>query len=145
MQRVVIYTDGGCAPNPGVGGWAAVLLYNGHRKELSGGEMESTNNRMELTAAIEALNSLKKPCSVEVHTDSEYVRRGITEWIQGWKKRGWKRKAGPIKNVDLWMKLDEAVVRHEIEWRWVPGHMGVEENERCDELATLAIENIRQL
>jgi ribonuclease HI len=144
VQRVVIYTDGGCAPNPGVGGWAAVLLYNGHRKELSGGEPDTTNNRMEMTAAIEALNSLKKPCAVEVHTDSEYVRKGITLWLEGWKNRGWKRKGGPIKNVDLWIRLDEAAVRHEIEWRWVPGHQGVEENERCDELASLAIEKTRQ-
>jgi len=142
VQRVVIYTDGGCVPNPGVGGWAAVLLYNAHRKELSGGELDTTNNRMEMTAAIEALNSLKKPCTVEVHTDSEYVRKGITLWLDGWKKRGWKRKGGPIKNVDLWIKLDEAAARHEIDWRWVPGHQGVVENERCDELASLAIEKM---
>lgn len=134
-SKVVIYTDGGCDPNPGIGGWAAVLLYGGHRKEISGGERDSTNNRMELTAAVQALVSLKRACKVELHTDSEYVKRGITEWLPGWKQRNWRRKGGELKNVDLWQQLDREAERHDIAWRWVRGHSGVCENERCDELA----------
>ncbi len=136
---VHIYTDGGCEPNPGVGGWGAVLLCNGHRKELSGGEDVSTNNRMELMAAIEALEHLKRPCKVVLYTDSEYLRNGITQWMPGWKRRNWQRKGGELKNLELWQRLDRAIVRHEIEWRWVRGHTGVEENERCDELAAAEI------
>lgn len=142
-EKVVIYTDGGCDPNPGVGGWAAVLIFNSKRKEISGGEAESTNNRMELMAAIEALRTLKRSCAVELHTDSEYVQKGITEWMSGWKKRGWKRKGGALKNVDLWQTLDQLVSEHDISWAWVPGHAGIEENERCDELASEAIAQVR--
>ncbi|GMW03728.1 MAG: ribonuclease H [Candidatus Hydrogenedentota bacterium] len=141
-QHVTIYTDGGCRPNPGVGGWAAVLRYGEKVKELSGGEPESTNNRMELTAAVCALEALKKPCKIEFHTDSEYLKRGITEWMPGWKRRGWVRKEGALKNVDLWQRLDKAIGDHEIDWRWVRGHNGNPDNERCDELATQAIESL---
>lgn len=143
-QVVTIYTDGGCEPNPGIGGWGAVLMYNGARREISGGEMESTNNRMELTAAIQALETLRRPCVVELHTDSEYVKRGITEWLPKWKANGWKRgKRGEVKNLDLWQRLEEAAARHEIRWAWVKGHAGVEENERCDELAEQEIRKLR--
>ena len=144
MKAVEIYTDGGCEPNPGVGGWGAVLLYNGHRKELSGGEDVSTNNRMELTAALEALEHLKRSCTVILYTDSEYLRNGITQWLPGWKRRNWKRKGGELKNVELWQRLDRAIARHQIEWRWVRGHTGVEENERCDELASVEIQQRKQ-
>lgn len=143
MQKIVIYTDGGCEPNPGFGGWGVVLLYNDRRKELSGGEPNTTNNRMELTAAIRALESLTRPCEVELHTDSEYVKKGITEWLPGWKRRNWKRKGGPLKNEDLWRALDSIVSGHEIRWAWVRGHTGVNENERCDELASEAIARVR--
>lgn len=139
LQRVVIYTDGGCDPNPGVGGWGAVLIYGKHRKELSGGALESTNNRMELTAAIEALASLKRTCQVELHTDSEYVQKGITQWLPAWKRNNWRRKGGAVKNVDLWQRLDEEASRHDMTWKWVRGHTGEEENERCDELAGMEI------
>ncbi len=140
---VIIYTDGGCDPNPGVGGWGAVLLFGEQRKELSGSEANSTNNRMELTAAIEAIASLKRSCKVVLHTDSEYVKKGFTEWMPKWRSNGWRRKTGAVKNVDLWKRLDELVAKHEVEWAWVPGHAGVAENERCDELATEAIARIR--
>ncbi len=141
---VTIYTDGGCEPNPGIGGWAAVLLYNGARKEIAGGERESTNNRMELTAAIQALESLTRPCKVELHTDSNYVRLGLTEWLPKWKRNGWKRgKSGEVKNLDLWQRLEQAAARHEVRWSWVPGHRGVVENERCDELAGAEIRKLR--
>ena len=140
---VVIYTDGGCEPNPGVGGWGAVLIAGNHRKELSGGELDSTNNRMELTAAIEALKALKRPSVVTIYTDSQYVRLGITQWMKDWKAKGWKRKTGAIKNLDLWQDLDELDQKHTIEWAWVKGHSGIDENERCDELASAAIEAIR--
>ena len=139
---VTIYTDGGCDPNPGVGGWAAVLLHGKIVKELSGGESRSTNNRMELMAAIRALEALKEPCKVEVYTDSQYVQRGITEWLPGWKRRGWRRRGGAIKNLDLWQALDAAREKHEVKWRWVRGHDGIQYNERCDELAG---EEIRKL
>jgi ribonuclease HI len=138
---VIIYTDGGCVPNPGVGGWAAVLQYNGQSRELSGGETQSTNNRMELMAAIEALRALKRRCRVELHTDSEYVKRGVTEWLPAWKSRNWKRKTGPVKNEDLWRILDLETQRHDIVWKWVRGHAGIELNERCD---VLAAEEIRK-
>jgi ribonuclease HI len=134
--HVVVYTDGACAGNPGPGGWGAILISGEHRKELHGGEAASTNNRMELKAAIAALEALKRPSRVDLHTDSEYVRNGIMSWIHGWKKRGWKtadRK--PVKNVELWQKLDEARGRHDVTWHWVPGHAGDVENQRADELA----------
>jgi ribonuclease HI len=134
--HVVIYTDGGCAPNPGPGGWGAILISGTHRKELCGGEPQSTNNRMELSAAIAALEALKKPSRVELHTDSQYVRNGISTWIHGWKQRGWKTAdRQPVKNVDLWQRLDAARQRHEVDWHWVKGHAGHTENERADELA----------
>jgi ribonuclease HI len=142
-ESVIIYTDGGCVPNPGVGGWAAVLLYKERRKELSGGDAESTNNRMELMAAITALESLKRPCSVILYTDSQYVRKGITEWLPGWRKRNWRRKGGAVVNVDLWQRLDAAATPHTIDWRWVRGHTGNPENERCDELAEQEIAKLR--
>ncbi len=133
---VVIHTDGACSGNPGPGGWGAILEWNGHRKELKGGEAETTNNRMELTAAIEALEALKRPMHVELHTDSNYLKDGITKWIFGWQRNGWKtadRK--PVKNADLWQRLIAARGRHEIDWKWVKGHAGHAENERADELA----------
>lgn len=138
-EPVVIYTDGGCAPNPGVGGWAAVMHYKDHVRELSGGEPDTTNNRMELTAVVEALRALRRPCHVEVYTDSQYVRLGITSWLPNWKRRGWKRKEGPLKNIDLWQQLDVEAGRHRIDWRWVRGHAGNRYNERCDQLASEAI------
>jgi ribonuclease HI len=136
MNRVIIHTDGACSGNPGPGGWGAVLQYGETVKELKGGEALTTNNRMELTAAIEALNALKRPCEVELHTDSQYLKNGLTSWIKGWKKNGWRtadRK--PVKNVELWQALDAAVQRHSIDWRWVKGHAGDEMNERADRLA----------
>lgn len=138
-ERVVIYTDGGCDPNPGVGGWGVVLLCGDARKEISGGEGRTTNNRMELTAAIKALEALKRNSRVHIHTDSEYVKKGITEWLPGWKRKSWRRKGGEVKNVDLWKRLDELNSLHDVSWEWVPGHLGVVENERCDELAAEAI------
>lgn len=142
-DAVIIYTDGGCDPNPGVGGWAAVLRYKDHYKELSGGELNSTNNRMELTAAIKALEALKKPAKVVIMTDSEYVKKGVTEWMPLWKRANWKRKTGAVKNLDLWQRLDELTQRHQVEWRWVRGHTGDILNERCDELATGQICKLR--
>lgn len=140
MKQVTIYTDGACSGNPGPGGWGAVLLYGDHEKELYGGEGDTTNNRMELMAAIESLNSLKESCEIELYTDSTYVKEGITNWIHGWKKRGWKgANKKPVKNVDLWQRLDEAVIRHNIQWYWVKGHAGDEMNERADELARRGI------
>jgi len=133
---VVIYTDGACSGNPGPGGWGAILISGEHRKELSGGEAETTNNRMELLAAISALEALKGPSHVDLHTDSKYVQDGIGKWIHGWKKNGWKTAARtPVKNVELWQRLDAARNRHEVDWRWVKGHAGHVENERADELA----------
>ena len=137
---VVIYTDGACSGNPGPGGWGVLMLWGEHEKELTGGEFETTNNRMELMAAIEALRALKRSCKVELHTDSTYVKNGITEWIHGWKAKGWKTSnKKPVKNADLWQRLDEATQRHEIEWHWVKGHAGHEGNERADELARRGI------
>ncbi|WP_395684660.1 ribonuclease HI [Aestuariivirga sp.] len=135
-DRVIIHTDGACSGNPGPGGWGAILEYNGTRKELSGGEPETTNNRMELMAAIVALETLKRPCTVMMHVDSSYVKDGITRWIHGWKQNGWKtadRK--PVKNVELWQRLDQALSRHLVSWHWVKGHSGHDDNERADELA----------
>ena len=134
--KVVIYTDGACSGNPGPGGWGAVLIYGPNERELWGGEPATTNNRMEMMAAIQALEALKRPCKVELHTDSQYLRTGITEWLAGWKARGWKTAAkAPVKNEDLWKRLDAARARHEVDWRWVKGHAGHELNERADELA----------
>ncbi|MBN9581559.1 MAG: ribonuclease HI [Afipia sp.] len=134
--RVTIWSDGACSGNPGPGGWGAVLMWNGHEKELKGGEALTTNNRMELMAAIAALEALKRPSAVDFHTDSQYLRGGIMGWIRGWKKNGWKtadRK--PVKNDDLWKRLDGAAARHDITWHWVKGHAGTHGNERADELA----------
>ncbi|MDI2090712.1 ribonuclease HI [Commensalibacter oyaizuii] len=138
-QIVEIWTDGGCAPNPGPGGWGVLLRFRGSEREIKGGELETTNNRMELTAAAVALETLTRPCHVELYTDSEYVRRGITEWLAGWKKNGWRTAAKkPVANVDLWQRLEQAAQKHDVCWHWVKGHAGVAENERVDELATLA-------
>jgi ribonuclease HI len=135
-MTVVIHTDGACSGNPGPGGWGAILDYNGTRKELFGGAADTTNNRMEIQAAVEALNALKRPCTVEMHVDSQYVKDGITKWIHGWKKNGWKTAdKKPVKNVELWQALDDAIKRHQISWHWVKGHDGHPENERADELA----------
>ena len=136
QKKVTIYTDGACSGNPGPGGWGAILIYGDHRKELKGGEAETTNNRMELTAALRALDALNGPCSVDLHTDSNYLRDGITSWIKKWKKNGWKTASKkPVKNADLWHSLDEARERHDMRWHWVKGHAGHPENERADELA----------
>lgn len=133
---VIVHTDGACSGNPGPGGWGAVLQFNGHVKELKGGAPETTNNRMELTATIEALTALNRACTVELHTDSTYVKDGLTKWIHGWKRNGWKTaQKKPVKNADLWQALDEAVQRHKINWHWVKGHAGDEMNERADALA----------
>ena len=133
---VVIYTDGACRGNPGPGGWGAILMSGVHERELCGGELATTNNRMELTAAIEALNALNRPCRVELHTDSQYVRTGVSEWLNIWKARGWRTTSkGAVKNEDLWRRLDEARARHQIDWRWVKGHNGHPLNERADALA----------
>ena len=135
-EKVVIHTDGACSGNPGPGGWGAVLEYNGTVKELKGGMAQTTNNQMELTAAIEALNALKRPCAVEIHTDSQYVKNGIGGWLHGWKRNGWKMAAKkPVKNVELWQALDAATKRHTITWHWVKGHAGHDLNERADRLA----------
>jgi ribonuclease HI len=137
---VDIYTDGACSGNPGPGGWGAILRWNGSEKELSGGERETTNNRMELTAAIVALESLTRPVPVHLHTDSQYVKDGITKWIAGWKRNGWRTAARkPVKNEDLWRRLDAAQAQHKVSWHWVRGHDGHPENERADELARSAI------
>ena len=138
-----IYTDGACRGNPGPGGWGAVLQHGGRERELSGAEAATTNNRMELTAVIEALAALKRPVKARIYTDSQYVRLGILEWMANWKKRGWKtadRK--PVKNQDLWQRLDELAAGHELEWHWVKGHSGVPGNERCDALANEAIDRL---
>jgi ribonuclease HI len=142
--RVAIWSDGACSGNPGPGGWGAILEWNGHRKEINGGDAATTNNRMELTAAIEALSALKAPSTIEFHTDSQYVRGGVTGWIKAWKKNGWRtadRK--PVKNVDLWRKLDALASVHDIRWRWVRGHAGDAKNERADELAREGLEPFR--
>lgn len=135
-KPVVIYTDGACSGNLGPGGWGAILIWGGERKEMSGGEAETTNNRMELMAAISALEGLKRSAHVDLYTDSNYVKQGISEWIHGWKRNGWRTAdKKPVKNLDLWQRLDEARKRHEIQWHWVKGHAGHPENERADELA----------
>lgn len=143
MDKVEVFTDGACKGNPGPGGWGALLVTGGKTKELFGGEPNTTNNRMELTAIIEALTALNRPCEVVLHTDSQYALKGITEWIEGWKARGWKTAAkAPVKNVDLWLILDAEQARHHIEWRWVRGHSGHAGNERADALANLGVESI---
>ncbi len=143
LPTVTIYTDGACEPNPGPGGWAAVLYFEGREKVLTGAEDSTTNNRMELTAALRALEALTRPCHVLLYTDSEYLKRGITEWLPGWRRRNWKRKDGALANADLWQALDAAIRRHRIEWRWVRGHAGNRENERVDRLAREAIRKNR--
>ncbi|MBI3285276.1 MAG: ribonuclease HI [Burkholderiales bacterium] len=143
MDKIEIYTDGACKGNPGVGGWGALLVAGNKEKELCGGEKETTNNRMELMAVIEALNALKRPCHIILHTDSQYVLKGITEWITGWKAKGWKTASrAPVKNVDLWQALDQARGVHQIEWRWVRGHTGHPGNERADQLANRGVEMV---
>lgn len=138
---VTIYTDGACKGNPGPGGWGVYLIYKDKEKSLHGGEANTTNNRMELMAVIQALETLKRPCSVRLHSDSKYVLQGITEWIANWKKRGWKTAANkPVKNEDLWRRLDEAIQRHQIQWIWVKGHAGEAGNERADQLANQGVE-----
>jgi len=144
MSAVDIWTDGACSGNPGPGGWGAILVAGERRKELFGGEADTTNNRMELMAAISALEALKKPCDITLHIDSQYVRQGITQWIHGWKKNGWKTAdKKPVKNAELWQRLEEAAKRHRIDWRWVKGHAGDPMNERADELARDGIKSIR--
>jgi ribonuclease HI len=145
LADVEVYTDGACRGNPGPGGWGVVLRYGDHEKELYGGEPSTTNNRMELMAAIQALEALKRPCAVSLTTDSVYVRNGITEWIEKWKRNGW-RTAGrkPVKNQELWQRLDAAVQKHEVQWHWVKGHAGHPENERADQLANRGIDDLRQ-
>ncbi len=145
MSHVIIHTDGACSGNPGPGGWGAVLQYGGKVKELKGGAPLTTNNQMELTAAIEALNALKRPVQVELHTDSNYVKDGLTKWIHGWKKNGWRTAdKKPVKNVELWQALDAAVARHKINWHWVKGHAGDEMNERADQLANEGMEPFKR-
>ncbi len=145
MSKVDIWTDGACSGNPGPGGWGAVLVSGGKEKDLSGGEAHTTNNRMELTAAIEALNALKKPCDVKLHTDSQYVKNGVTQWIHNWKKKGWRTADNkPVANADLWQALEAAEARHTVEWRWVKGHSDDEMNDRADALARGAIKAMRE-
>jgi ribonuclease HI len=140
---VTIYTDGACKGNPGPGGWGAILMSDAHRKELFGGELNTTNNRMEMTACIQALNALKKRCEVQLYTDSQYVMKGINEWLVGWKARGWKTAdKKPVKNADLWLLLDAACARHHIDWHWVKGHAGDAGNERADQLANAGVKQV---
>ncbi|ODU50541.1 MAG: ribonuclease HI [Thiobacillus sp. SCN 63-374] len=144
-DTIYIYSDGACKGNPGAGGWGALLVAGGHRKEISGGEPNTTNNRMEMTAVIRALESLKRPSTVEVHTDSQYVQKGISEWMAGWKRRNWRTADGkPVKNQDLWLQLDALSQLHRIEWKWVRGHAGHPENERADALANLGVLQAQQ-
>jgi len=139
--KVIIYTDGACRGNPGPGGWGVVLRYQGNLKTLNGFDPETTNNRMELTAVIEGLRALSRCCDIELHTDSKYVMQGVNEWLSNWKRNGWKTAAKkPVKNVDLWQQLDDEVARHQIDWNWVKGHSGVEDNEFADQLANAAID-----
>ncbi|MDM8358618.1 ribonuclease HI [Pandoraea communis] len=145
LPQVEIYTDGACKGNPGPGGWGALLVAGRHRKEMFGGEANTTNNRMELLAVIRALEALTKPCHVVLHTDSQYVQKGISEWIHGWKTRGWKTAAkAPVKNADLWQTLDAVSQKHEIDWRWVKGHAGHDGNEAADQLANRGVESLRR-
>lgn len=143
-QQVTIYTDGACSGNPGPGGWGAILVYGDTKREMKGGEAETTNNRMEMMAAIAALEALKRPCHVDLYTDSQYLREGLTNWIYGWKARGWKTAdKKPVKNVDLWQRLDALRAHHDVTLHWVKGHAGHPENERCDTLAREAIADMR--
>jgi len=140
LPHVTIYTDGACRGNPGPGGWAALLKFGTHEKEHSGGALETTNNRMEMTAALQGLKSLKAPCQIDFYTDSQYLRKGITTWMANWKRRGWKTAAKkPVKNQDLWKALDKAIRPHKITWHWVRGHTGNRDNERVDQMARQAI------
>jgi ribonuclease HI len=143
--HVTIYTDGACSGNPGPGGWGALLRFGNHEKELSGAEKDTTNNRMEITAAVMAFRALKEPCQVDIFTDSEYLKKGITHWIQNWKKLGWRRgspgKTKPLANADLWKELDQVISDHQVSWHWVRGHAGHAENERVDNLAVTAMRN----
>lgn len=142
-DTVEVFTDGACRGNPGPGGWGALLRFKGKEKELYGGEKNTTNNRMELMAAISAMESLTRPCQVRLTTDSQYVMKGITEWLAGWKKKGWKTAGRqPVKNVDLWQRLDRALAPHQVEWKWVRGHTGHPENERADQLANKGIDEL---
>jgi len=143
LQVIEIFTDGGCRGNPGPGGWGALLRFNEHVKELKGSQAETTNNQMELMAAIQAFEALTRPCHVKITTDSQYVKNGITQWMDGWKKKGWKTAANkPVKNKELWQRLDEAIAPHTVDWFWVKGHSGHPENERVDELANIAIDEL---
>ena len=145
MKQVVIYSDGGCHGNPGPGGWGVVLAYGEHKRELSGGVPATTNNRMELSAAIAALGALKEPCEVEFYTDSQYVKNGVTKWMANWKRNGWRTQAKqPVKNADLWRELSAAVAAHKVQWHWVKGHAGDAGNERCDVLANEAIAHVKK-
>lgn len=139
LPMVVIYTDGACHPNPGPGGWAALLRFGDHEKIISGAEPRTTNNRMELTAAIQALKTLKRPCRVHLYTDCEYLRRGVTQWLPGWRRRNWQRKTGALLNADLWQALDAAMQPHQVEWHWVRGHADNADNQRVDRLARQAL------
>lgn len=142
LPQVTIYTDGACDPNPGPGGWAALLIAKGKERMISGSESETTNNRMELTAAIQALNTLQDRSRIEFYTDSEYLKKGITEWMANWRARNWRRKGGKLANVDLWQALDKAIQEHQIQWHWVRGHSGDRHNQRVDLLARKAIQRI---
>ena len=144
VNRIEVFTDGACKGNPGPGGWGALLRCQGQEKELFGGAPDTTNNRMELQAVIEALRCLKRPCDIDIYTDSQYVQKGISEWITGWKARGWRTASkAPVKNADLWQMLDAEVARHRIQWHWVKGHAGHEFNERADELANRGVDLVR--
>lgn len=144
MKHISIFTDGACRGNPGLGGWAAILRYNHHEKKISGSELTTTNNRMEMMAAIQALKSLKEPCRVDLYTDSQYLQKGISEWLPVWKKKNWKKSDNkPVKNSDLWQVLDNEVIRHKITWHWVKGHNGHIENEMADALANEAIDKMK--
>ncbi|MGL6160234.1 ribonuclease HI [Microbulbifer sp.] len=143
MKQVTIYTDGACRGNPGPGGWGALLVHGDAERELFGGEKHTTNNRMELMAAIKALNALKQQCRVDLHTDSQYLRQGITSWIHNWKRNGWKTaNKKPVKNADLWRQLEEGIAHHEVHWHWVKGHSGHPGNERADQLANRGIDEL---
>lgn len=143
MKKVIIHTDGGCRGNPGPGGWAATLDYGTHHREISGGAPATTNNRMELQAAIEAFDALKEECEIDFYTDSEYLRNGMTTWLASWKRNGWKTKSKkPVKNEDLWRKLDSLASKHHVNWHWLKGHNGHAGNERCDKLANIEMEKI---
>lgn len=139
IRKVIIYTDGACDPNPGPGGWAALLRYGSHEKVLTGSEAQTTNNRMELIAAVQALDALTRPSQIEFYTDSQYLRKGITQWLAGWRERNWRRKGGALANVDLWKALDSSIQMHQINWHWVRGHAGNPDNELVDRLARQSI------